>query len=265
MSFDFASPAEADEDSIFESNESRPAPPPLRIYHFMLCAAVAACQLTLWHNSIPATMLRQIPIVAVALNAMYEGLAAIGFTLAVLSIYWHAKGYAGLVQPGQWFLLRYLISTVLRYAIMLLGKVGFDWSDAQSGFDGTAVWFLVHACYSVIFTIIPCMFFTYCAWAVADTRPWRWVFAAFAVISVFKTSEISHILSAYLNVPVTLAIATATLVVAGVKLALESWTAASDFASQHERYWPHWAGIGVAIIDHAFVILGAVLALIGWL
>ncbi len=100
----------------------RPAPPPLRIHHLMACAAVAAVQLSLWRASFTHTA-EIVSLLNAVLTAIGYGLSAIGLTLAIFSIYWQRGGFAGLVQPGQWLLVRFVFLAIQFCVAILLATL----------------------------------------------------------------------------------------------------------------------------------------------
>lgn len=231
----------------------RPDPPPLRIHHWMLCVVVAAIQLAVLHSRLPSSVVQQMPLLAIAFNAVYEALGAVGVTLGILSIYWHLKGFAGLVQPGQWLLFSSAIAAFPFYIVTLPLR---RWNSvmALSIAGGLNV---------ILYHIVPAIFFTLCAWKAADTRPWRVVFAFIAATMVVTTSWASHVLTSYWITPLSVAIATPILVQSCLGLGVESWAAVTDITTRRARFWTHWAGIGLAILKQILFIAGGALTLLG--
>lgn len=100
--------------------------PPLRIHHLMVCAAVAAVQLAFWRSTLPDDVLARISessAAGVMLFAIDQTLNAAGLTLATFSVYWYLKGYAGLMQPGQWLLFIYFVSLLRWVSLRLFGSM----------------------------------------------------------------------------------------------------------------------------------------------
>lgn len=240
--------------ALQQQNAVRPDPPPLRIHHWMLCITIAAIQLTVLHSRMPSSVVRQMSLSAIAFNGLYEGLGAIGVTLGILSIYWHLKGYAGLEQPGQWLLFSSAIAATPFYIVTLPLR---RWNSvmALSIAAGVNV---------VLYHIIPAIFFTLCAWKVADTRPWRAVFVFLAATMVATTSWGSHVISSYRITPLSVAIAIPILAQSCFGLGIEGWAAVIDIHSRRARFWTHWAGIGLAILYQILFIAGGTLTLLGW-
>lgn len=78
--------------------------PRLRVLHLLVCATVAAVQLSIWGVFHPQA--GQYMAVAVAMKeTIRQSLDADGLTFAVFAAYWHINGYAEVSQPGQCLLL----------------------------------------------------------------------------------------------------------------------------------------------------------------
>jgi hypothetical protein len=236
-----------------QQDADRPDPPPLRIHHWMLCVVVAAMQLAILHSRMPSSVVQQMPLPAIAFNAVYEGLGAISVTLGILSIYWHLKGYAGLVQPGQWLLFSSAIAAFPFYIVTLPLR---RWNG------GVALW-IADGLY-IVYHVVPAVFFLLCAWKVADTRPWRIVFAFIAATMVVTTSWVSHVLSSYWITPLSVAVAIPILAQSCLGLGIETWAAVTDVTSRRTRFWTHWAGIGLAILNQIMFVVGGALTLLRW-
>ncbi|HEX4415605.1 MAG TPA: hypothetical protein VH107_18375 [Lacipirellulaceae bacterium] len=238
--------------------------PPLRIHHFLLCGIVCAIYLTWWRTMVPPSAVEQLPPWAIGFTAVFNALEAVGFTLAALSVFWRFKGYAGLEQPGVWLLLSFLVAvipTVINNLLITL--IGFDWPGALRGYYGTDYWALTNAWYLILFRLTPLVFFAYGAWAVADTRAWRWVFVVIAMLSVFPiVAWISQALSMNLNVPIKSAIAMPSFIAAAAIFAVATWALTTDITQQRRRCWPHWAGIGLLITQQFLLSLGALITLV---
>ena len=243
-----------------ESPPFRTAPPQLRIHHLLLCTVVAAIELTVWHNhnSVPSSVVKQFPPLAIALNTVELVLGSIGLTLGLLSVYWHVKGYAGLVQPGQWLLFGYAVEVIPSYLIVLLVHFGFDWGGTLRGEAGITLWLVANVLSLAIFYVVPLVFLAFCAWRVADTLPWRFLFAFLAFTKLITTSSAYHFLLHYLNVPIMAAANAPVLAYSSVTLGLAGWSAMIDWGSQRPRFWPHWAGLGLSIITQSLRVGGGV-------
>ncbi len=268
MSFDFETveALTANTDTL-DSQLSRPAPPPLRIHHFFLCGIVTAIYLSWWRQVVPPSAVEQLPVWAIGFTAILNALQAIAFTLAALSLYWRFKGYAGLEQPGVWLLLSWLVVIIPTVINMLVMRFSwFDWWGGRSGIYGRVYWVLAYAPSLVLFTFIPLAFYAYSAWAIADTRAWRWVFVVIAIISVLPiVAWGSQILYSNFNVPTQTAVAVPSFVSAVAILATEIWALVTDIKQQRkrQRYWPHWVGLGLVITQQSLLTFGALIALLG--
>ena len=169
------------------SELERPDPPPLRIHHLMACAAVAAVQLSLMRAGFPQPINTTSPF-HTGLLAVYQVLSAVGLTLALFSIYWQRRGYAGLTQPGQWLLIVYAISAIRQFASLFLTMtfVGPNWQNVLGAGDSAGtlrfIWWSTNMVFSMI---VPICFYAWCAWRVADTPQWRIVFVMFAATAIF--------------------------------------------------------------------------------
>lgn len=263
MSFDFEAFDTPTAD--FASPISPLPPPPLRIHHFLLCGVVTAIYLTWWRHVMPPAVMQQFSPVALGFNMVYNVLTAIGFTLAAISAYWHIKDYADLSQPGVWLLLSYLIFVLPQFLNNAMVTVtGFDWVGTLQGQNGLVAYWLATIWYSILYSLLPLLFFVYCAWAIADTRPWRWVFIAIVVLQVLPVVPLAHRLLMNLGVPMKNAHAVPTLITAGVILSVESWAAQTDLVDKRARFWPHWAGLWLAIVKQSLIAIGAIATLLDW-
>src|SRR5262245_61498334 len=66
--------------------------------------------------------------------AVSYGISAIGLTFAVLSIFWQRKGYAALVESGQWLLLRHAIGAIRFYISVIPFAIAhsYGWGTTSS-------------------------------------------------------------------------------------------------------------------------------------
>ncbi|MCI0491479.1 MAG: hypothetical protein L0Z07_00915, partial [Planctomycetes bacterium] len=243
--------------------------PPLRIHHFLVCMAVLAAMLSLEQrdrSGAYATM----PFGFVVQMAVMYAIIAAGVTLAGFSLWWHAKGHAALAQPGQWLLLSYLIALprLLLPALLpfyAMDFIGRPWTIIILIRDPTDValaiirLILVFAYYG-----LPVLFFAWCAWRIADTRPWRILFTICAMGEVVFILPILGI-PLWQWVPSNTA---AALKISGsnVTLLLTAWAAAQDVLRKKQRSWSHWAGVGLFMAWRLSNLVGGVLLLfwLGW-
>jgi hypothetical protein len=236
----------------------RPDPPRLRIHHLMVCAAVAALQLSLWRAGDPE-MIQRMSVVNAALFAAYRVLAAIGLTLAIFSIYWQQKGYAALVQPGQYLLLGYLVASLgFFYGAFMALIFNRDWLYARglssnSGPLASSLSIL----YFLVSMGLPLVFFLWCAWKAADTIAWRVVFVVLAISTLLYFVPSVTFALGFSSSPLT-AIALTNLGRGVVVLLLEIWAISEDVTRLRTRFWTHWAGAGLVIASQLLTIAGGV-------
>jgi hypothetical protein len=159
-------------------SSTRPEIPPLRIHHLMVCAAVAAVQMSLWRTLMAAmrgnlstSMSWDNSPVYFAWMAVSQSLGAVGLTLVLLSIYWQYRGLPAFKQPGQWLLLTHPID-ILRFYFALLPFV-----FARGGtrgitdfFNAGNMWSFVFYAGGVAFQFVnPIILLLRCAWKIADS------------------------------------------------------------------------------------------------
>ena len=244
-----------------QSRSSRPDPPPLRIHHLLVCAAVVAAHFALWRATLPADALERVATTgagSLALFAASHMIPAVGLTLAIFSAYWHVKGYAGLVQPGQWLLIALVIS-MLRWISQLFAPV---WSMAPRS-KNILLWDFADAGYSAAYLLawfisllLPMLFFGWLAWRIADTRSWRLLFAlkALGYLLVFAPQFLVRQWGWSLGDAFTVL----TTVASGGMMLCAIWAPANDYVHGIPRTWTHWVGIGLFIAQHAvrFIAFG---------
>lgn len=242
-----------------EARSGRPdPPPPLRIHHLLACGAVAAVTLTVWKSWLPAELSDQPPAVLI-LSSIDPVLSAVALTLGVFSIYWHAKGYASLAQPGQWLLIGQVILT-LRYLRMLipffrrpdiLNKNLLHWNLSETAIA------VAYLAYVTVSYLLPVVFFAWCAWRIADTRAWRILFAIIALGHAIPTWMVFMFVGPPLVPPfstiwVELLIRNSVMLVPGV------WAMIGDYLQSRPRVWTHWVGTALFVISHFVIALGIV-------
>lgn len=248
---------------------SRPAPPPLRIHHLMACAVVLSLQLMLWRQAFPAELINRLPIWALAFNAVGEAFIGIGLTFAILSIYWQLKGYAALIQPGQWLLERYfLVVPQFIFSRLVLAHVRImafpakplaAWTLDEYCWAATRVLFIVGSFASVL---LPLLFFVWCAWRVADTRLWRFFFAIAALTSLSNIVPPFGLTSLSVE-SIRHFIAVRSFVSSIPTLAVLCWIIASERRAQLERFWTHWLGVGLSFAAPVLGIASGLVSLFG--
>jgi hypothetical protein len=114
---------------------------------------------------------------------------------------------------------------------------------------------------SVLYTIVvylnralPALFYAWCAWRVADTRPWRIFFSLNAMIRclrIVSLYSISQLLRA------------GTVFTSIVMLSLLIWTVATEYPWQ-QRYWTHWLGVGLCVATTVLEFASGVRNWLGW-
>lgn len=246
---------------------SRPAPPRLRIHHLMACAAVAAIQLTLWRNVIPAGMIDQLPAWAKAANAISMCFVDVGLTFALFSVYWQLEGYAALVQPGQWLLARrliYLAQLVFGYLVVSHLRVTGPWGKSFALWSQQdkylAIISVLYAVLSNINHALPAIFYAWCAWRVADTRPWRIFFSLNAINSLLHILPLYRFLNTTSGRSISRVLSAEMVITSILMLSLMLWVVLTDYR-RRQRYWTHWLGVGLCI---AAEVLGFASGLMNW-
>jgi magnesium-transporting ATPase (P-type) len=228
-----------------QPSQVRPDPPPLRIHHLMVCAAVAAIELSLLRY-----MLNWSPqsrtIVSGGVFGFTQVLNAVGLTLFGFSFYWWRKGYAAFTQPGQMLLLQYAASLLLYLFSMAFALTmrstgvttqspsWFSWMPIMMGMGGL-----------LFGVLLPVVFYGWCAWKVADTWPWRLLFVLCAVAALL-TSTLTMMLaqySTYSRPNIQSLFAMPHLLRGSMLFAAGVLAVASDLAAQRKRSWTHWAAL----------------------
>ena len=232
---------------------ARPAPPPLRIHHLMACAAVAAVQFSLWRVLYPQSA-SQLSVTNAARMVAGGGLSAIGVTLAIFSVYWHLKGLAGLVQPGQWLLVGFAFSA-LNSVVMLVWLTSIGFTTANGYSSWRIVWSLM---FFATTYLIPFIFHAWCAWKVADTWSWRIVFIAMAISPLLTSGFLMQVIASVAFMNMQSAIWTTYIGRGLILLLVEGWAAARDLQSRRKRYWTHWAGVALSLLVQLSSVAGGV-------
>jgi hypothetical protein len=251
MSTDSKTPNRAERLEPLAQSGNRPGPPPLRIHHLMACAAVAAVQFSLWRVLYPQTP-SQVPVANAAMMAVGGSLSAIGLTLAIFSVYWHAKGFAGLVQPGQWLLMGFAFSA-LRNVLTLMWVMSIT---AAPGGSRSSWWMLWSWMLFTTTFLVPFLFYAWCAWKVADTWPWRIAFAVMAISPVFTSGMMLQLFSSIAIANFQVIVWSAHIGRGVILILVEGWAAVSDLRTLRSRYWTHWAGVGLSLLVQLSSIVG---------
>ena len=251
-----------DQPALTPTNDSlsaRPAPPPLRIHHLLVCIAVVGLMLTIWGVQFFRDAFEQMSAASASMFAIRYAVRAAGLTLALFSIYWHFKGYAALVQPGQWLLLWFLFNAVggpwaaeFHAAVTTEpAQMASLVSAAANLLAGCNTFLLVRLpdinvvaqlipptpspfflILQVLYLGVPLLFLAWLAWRVADTRRWRFFFALLAFI----------ILCGFVGHRLHLEYEVVNGLQCGIASSALVWAIADDVAAGRRRYWTHWAG-----------------------
>ncbi len=250
-----------------QPNAVRPDPPPLRIHHLMVCAAVAAVELSLLRFRLSWSPQSR-AIFGGGVFGFTQVLNAIGLTLFGFSYYWWRKGYAAFTQPGQMLLLQYAASLLLNLLYMafaftmrpIAGSVrspsSITWLPAIMGIG------------SLLFSVLlPVVFYGWCAWKIADTRPWRLLFVLCAVTAVL-TSPLSMVLMQFVtNVGpnnIQTVIAVPYLVRGTMLMTAGALAVVTDLMDQRKRSWTHWTALFLWLFGQIGTLLVGVYYMFVW-
>ena len=244
-----------------EAQSSRPHPPPLRIHHLMACGAVAALLFMIWRSQLRPEnwkLVEAFDASTIVLFTAAQIIQATGVTLAGFSLYWHVKGYAAFVQPGQWLpvaisfaALRHLTMRPIHFLLVQSpwGENVLLWNGIDFLF-AAAHFLAIVACY-----LLPIVLFAWLAWRVADTLPWRLIFAlkASGGASNFFPAVRSDLFSYFQDYGWSFeatSLLLATIASVGM-LACAVWAPANDRLRGIRRSWTHWVGLGLFLALYA--------------
>lgn len=229
-------------------------PPPLRIHHLLACAVVAAAMMTL-NRAVVQSWLPELTVGHAVYLGIHWSIQSVGVTAAVFAIYWQLKGMAGLVQPGQWLLLSYPLTFatwVVLWSVRSLRYVAgpsIPWSKnilAWGLADFASVWISFGE--FVWQSGLPfLLLYAWGAWRIADTRPWRFLYALVTLGCVAVTLQAAlSSLSPWFGIrlsPTTGTITTWPIpwISSVAVLALLAWAVVDDVA-RRRRNWTHWLG-----------------------
>ena len=235
------------------TDESISAPtdsPPPRIHHLLLCMAVAATLLTVLQNRGPPAAFQRITAGQFVGMAESSTFLAVGSTLCAMSLYWRAKGFATLLQPGQWVLLGYSIP-IIRLVYEVLFSAAF--ADRALSSRNILLWhfadFALLGYYlglAILSSGLPLLLlYAWGAWRVADTRPWRTLFIWVAIRSAWRSTQFVNPLLGGSTLRWLENINSACFATMSISLAVNSllaaWAIANDIKGRRPRYWTHWA------------------------
>jgi hypothetical protein len=244
----------------------RPDPPPLRIHHLMACAAVAAVMLSLLRFRMSRSPQQQ--SLALSIFAFTQVLTSIGLTLTGFSIYWWRKGYASFSQPGQMLLVQYA-ATLALYFVSIAFSMAM--SGAGSG-SRAASWYsslpLLMGIGSLLFgVLLPIAFYSWCAWKIADTWPWRVLFVLCALMAVLTSTLAVMLMQGVTNVGpsnIQIIIAVPHLIRGTVLLAAGALAVATDLVAQRKRSWTHWVGLILWLLGQIGTLLMGLYYMFFW-
>ena len=199
------------------------------------------------------------------LLAIGQVVAASGLTLAIFSLYWHVKGRAGVVQPGQWLLFGYIVS-VLHLVFVALFSPTFSsripWSRINDPTDVALA--VVYFVLVLIYYGLPVLLFGWGAWRVADTWPWRILFTILAIGSVLSIVPLFSIFTNRFGWAVNVAIAATFVSRSGTTLLVAVWVTINDCIRRQKRVWTHWAGLGLFIVERLLNVVNGLFFWLGW-
>lgn len=250
-----------------QQNAVRPDPPPLRIHHLMVCAVVAAVELSLLRFRLSWSPQSR-AIFGGGVFGFTQVVNAIGLTLFGFSIYWWRKGYAAFKQPGEMLLLQYAASLLLSLFYMaftltmrpITGSVRspswISWLPAIMDIGRL-----------LLSVLLPVVFYGWCAWKVADTRPWRLLFVLCAVAAVMTSSLPMMLILFVTNVrPNNIQIVHAVpyFVRGTMLMAVGTLAIVTDLIAQRKRSWTHWAALLLWLFGQIGTLLLGVYYMFVW-
>jgi hypothetical protein len=230
---------------------ARPGPPPLRIYHLLVCTVVTAVLLTQLTQMLTSEIRQHISATNLAVDAIGLVISAAGLTLGTFSCYWRAKGYAAFSQPGQWLLAWFLYEVLASWSIRLLNAIcptGLRTNPALLWGLSDLASFVGELLEFVISCALPAIIYFLAARRVADTRPWRLSFILMGLgwcLPVFSSIRVPGVASVPRWVFVI-----CTMVITAL---LVTWAAVDDRVRQRPRYWTHWVGALLFVIDRLMI------------
>jgi hypothetical protein len=222
-------------------------PPPLRIHHLLACAVVVGVQLSLWRAFFPADANQ--PGIYMTMAGIGLTFSAIGATMALFSIWWQIIGRRGLTQPGQWL----FFTNVLSLIGWLSGMMAYYWLR-EVRYGSGATWggrdILLVAYQTIVFALqygLPLILFSWCAWKVADSLPWRMYFVLLAIGPLLFNLLVTFWGTGMPTAYILLHLARTAL---GLLFLLTA--VAQEIAAHRARYWTHWLGIGLTLLGNVF-------------
>lgn len=245
----------------------RPDPPPLRIHHLMVCAVVAAIELSLMRFMLSWSPQSR-TMFGGGIFGFTQVLNAIGLTLFGFSFYWWRKGYAAFTQPGQMLLPQYAASLLLYLFYMAFALTMRPIaSSAQS--PGWITWLpAIMGIGSLLFSVLlPIVFYGWCAWKFADTWPWRLLFVLCAVAAVLTSSLTMMLMQFVTNVGpnnIQTVIAVPYLLRGILLMAAGALAVVTDLTAQRKRSWTHWAAIFLWLFGQIGTLLLGVYYMFVW-
>ncbi len=237
-----------------EPASTRPDPPPLRIHHFLTCGAVAALQFMIWRAQLRPENWKLVDEFAASTMVLFTAaqiIQAAAVTLVGFSVYWHVKGYAAFAQPGQWLplaispdALRHLTTPPIHFIV-----VQSPWGENVLLWSGIDVLFAAAHFLVFVYFLLPVVLFAWLAWRVADTLPWRLLFALKAAGATigFLPAVRSVLFRYFQNLEWSFeatSLLLATIASVGM-MACAVWAAANDYRRGNRRTWTHWVGLGL--------------------
>jgi hypothetical protein len=182
-----------------------------------------------------------------AMSVGFGVLTSIGATLAMFSIYWQIEGFAGLVQPGQWLLVKFAFSAVQS---MLAAALLMAWPINEVQF-----WYMI---ISGVGALVTLLIDGWCAWRVADTVLWRALFLVMVLATLLSSGLMFQLTSSFSDIKIQTVIFASHIGSSALVLLIECSAVLSDLRSERHRFWNHWVGVGLSMLAQFVAITGTV-------
>ena len=236
--------------------------PWLRIRHLLIYGVVAATLFAL----LPRLL---IPDVTGGHNSILalRVIGVVSLSLALLSIYWRARGYLAFAQPGQWILLTSLVQAVGQIPSQVMEGAFPDvgpWSKSVSQWDASDCAMLACIlCMSLAGDGLPAAIFVWGFRRVADTQLWRMCFLVLALRHLFWIALELHFLFLlrifdFGNTTVHFMLASWGIAV----LLVTALAIGDDIYRKRQRSWTHWAGASLLFIGCLLGLVGSLIQMI---
>jgi hypothetical protein len=224
---------------------------------------ISAAILISWRVISPRDPFQNLTTPSLAMFAISQAMLAAGVTAAGFSVYWQWRGFAALVQPGQWLLLSYALMcfdilfrrsiSTLQFLDPLIWQKNillWDVADFESMFA-----------YLILFLVQvgpPLLLYGWGTWRIADTRPWR-VFYVVMMLHSLLNMVMYHFRFGIFQWGVATSAGWIFSFTGIASLLLILWSAVSDLFSRRPRYWTHWFGAGLAVAGRGLYLASSLL------